>query len=403
MSCKSVMNKRAWTLLILAIVVLLFIWSMPREGFMPTDRIKAPPYIDNSDYLLIAGYMGEALKTAVRTAKGIATPDRSRNPTLSEMRAMNKALVDGMVSDLIGEFYSKKYQPAADPLTSVDVDSFMTTYLRQIQTTSPRAYTAFNTTQADTKKLLQSYFVDTPHGDANGRLLGAGASSEAESAAEDAAARSAGYSDSTGYADILAEIEQRGSGAPPEPIVITPTCGTGYTLSSDKTKCTGSSETDTQTPTCATGYTYGAGKCSVGTSGGTTGGSGTILSSNSGTNKGNIWGPAFSGFGDNAGPGAASGGARDYPTLMGPEPKASTMVEGAGIVGISQNESLVKSGALPGSAATGSDANSRYFGSSRVPGDKDLFPNAYQQFTPSTGSSKTEPIPFLSDFSAFFK
>jgi hypothetical protein len=58
---------------------------------------------------------------------------------------------------------------------------------------------------------------------------------------------------------------------------------------------------------------------------------------------------------------------------------------------------------LGDSAATGSDANSRYFGSSRVPGDKDLFPNAYQQFTPSTGSSKTEPIPFLSDFSAFFK
>jgi len=86
------------------------------------------------------------------------------------------------------------------------------------------------------------------------------------------------------------------------------------------------------------------------------------------------------------------------------------MVEGAGIADISQAEKLKKSGVLPGAKNTGSDPNSQFFGSSRTPagasttpGDKDLFPNPYQEFTASTGSSKTEPVPYLSDFSAFAK
>ena len=138
-----------------------------------------------------------------------------------------------------------------------------------------------------------------------------------------------------------------------------------------------------------------------GSGGGTTGGSQTFLTSNSGGNNGNIWGPAFAGMGNNAGPGALVGGPRDYPTLLGPTPKASSMVEGAGIANPSQHEMLITSGVLPGASHTGSDPNSQYFGSSRVPGDKDLFPNPYAEFTPSTGSSKTEPVPFLADFSAF--
>jgi hypothetical protein len=142
--------------------------------------------------------------------------------------------------------------------------------------------------------------------------------------------------------------------------------------------------------------------------GNTTGGSSTTAGSNSGgtasgtTKKGNIWGPAFTGLGDNAGDGSGSS-LRDYPTLLGPKPKESRMVEGAGIANISQAEKLVKSGVLPGAKSTGSDPDSQFFGSSRSPGDKDLFPNPYQEFTPSVGSSKTEPVPYLSDFSAFAK
>jgi hypothetical protein len=51
----------------------------------------------------------------------------------------------------------------------------------------------------------------------------------------------------------------------------------------------------------------------------------------------------------------------------------------------------------PGGAAGAGGAG----GASRSPGDQDLFPNPYQEFTPSSGSSKTEPVPYLADFSAF--
>jgi hypothetical protein len=90
------------------------------------------------------------------------------------------------------------------------------------------------------------------------------------------------------------------------------------------------------------------------------------------------------------------------------------MVEGGGIAPVSQAQSLVSSGVLPDPSSTGSDPNSQFFGTSRmpakdrgqdgasrVPGDQDLFPNPYVEFTPSSGSSKTEPVPYLADFSAF--
>jgi hypothetical protein len=89
------------------------------------------------------------------------------------------------------------------------------------------------------------------------------------------------------------------------------------------------------------------------------------------------------------------------------------MVEGAGVIRKSNSSNT---DGLPSAENTGSDENSAYFGTSRMPGgaggaggrsrapgDKDLFPNPYQEFTPSIGSYKTEPVPFLSDFSAFQK
>ena len=147
-----------------------------------------------------------------------------------------------------------------------------------------------------------------------------------------------------------------------------------------------------------------------------------------GFRKGNIWGPAYTGMGDNSGDGLGSG-ARDYPTLLGPQPKEATMVEGAGIAQPSIKKLLAKKGALPSSGAMGSDEESKFFGASRlpggagglggaggdpadgpagstVPGDQDMYPGYFggagsTAYTSSTGSSKTEPVPFLADFSAF--
>jgi len=130
----------------------------------------------------------------------------------------------------------------------------------------------------------------------------------------------------------------------------------------------------------------------------TTGGSTRTAAPNSGSGKTKLFGPAFVGMGDDSGLGGLSGSSRDYPVLIGPKPKESTMVEGAGVM---QQKNSSDSSGLPSSKHTGSEEDAKYFGSSRVPGDKDLFPNPYQEFTPSTGSSKTEPVPYLSDFSAF--
>ena len=105
-------------------------------------------------------------------------------------------------------------------------------------------------------------------------------------------------------------------------------------------------------------------------------------------------------MGDDSGLAGLAGSKREYPALIGPKPKESEMVESAGV--LSQSNSKNKAG-LPSSKSTGSEEDAKYFGSSRVPGDKDLIPNPYQEFTPSSGSYKTEPVPFLSDFSAFQK
>jgi hypothetical protein len=143
-----------------------------------------------------------------------------------------------------------------------------------------------------------------------------------------------------------------------------------------------------------------------------------------GLQKGNIFGPAFTGLGDNSVDGLGSG-IRDYPTLLGPQPKESRMVEGAGISKPSIHTQLSKSGALPSAGSTGSSEESKFFGTSRLPGgaggpgggpggfsttpgDQDMYPGFFggagsTAYTPSSGSSKTDPVPFLSDFSAFLK
>jgi hypothetical protein len=67
---------------------------------------------------------------------------------------------------------------------------------------------------------------------------------------------------------------------------------------------------------------------------------------------------------------------------------------------------LTQDGSLPSKTSMGADEMSRYFPFSRTPGDMDVIPDPYrvaQAFSPSSYSSKTEPVPFLTDFSAFQK
>jgi hypothetical protein len=353
------MKTWVWVLLLVAAIA-LFMWSVRREAFQPTATLKGPPY-GETDYPSIVRMMPPALVLALKAKNNagvaptepLATASASEKASYdSELAAYNKKLVDGIISDTMGEFYTTVYQPATTAVTTAQVDTFMTDYSDQIKLTSPANFQFLRTNKADVGTLLTEYFVKQAQGAPNAALT-------------TAQVNSANVATTSGYAAVLAGLGQGPAGA-----------------------------------TGATGGTGSGATGATGTSGNTTGGSTTTASANSGTNKGNIWGPAFTGFGSSSS-GSGGLGARDYPTLIGPKPQASKYVEGAGVANLSQAENLAKSGALPSSAGAGSDPDSRFFGSSRVPGDRDLIPDSDQQFTPSIGSSKTEPVPYLADFSAF--
>lgn len=160
-------------------------------------------------------------------------------------------------------------------------------------------------------------------------------------------------------------------------------------------------------PTAPAGTATNTGTSTGGTStsslGPNSGGVGSGLSGK------NVFGPTFTGFG--AGGGQGKGGdsskSNKYPELLGGgESKPSTRIEGVGIVTPSKSWGLTESGSLPSSASLGSDENSKFLPFSRQPGDQDLIPDPYRvskTFTTSSYSSKTDPVPFLTDFSAFQK
>jgi hypothetical protein len=129
--------------------------------------------------------------------------------------------------------------------------------------------------------------------------------------------------------------------------------------------------------------------------GNTTGGSSdTSLGSTAGGGgyrRKQIFGPLFTSRGEGAGSGSSGNSTKDnvYPELLGG--------------GFPKNSDT---SGLPSSAGLGSDEASKYFPTSRVPGDMDLIPDPYrvsQSFSASNYSVKNEPVPFLTDFSAFQK
>jgi hypothetical protein len=148
-------------------------------------------------------------------------------------------------------------------------------------------------------------------------------------------------------------------------------------------------------------------------SGNTTGGSSTSsmgpTSGGGGDRRSQVFGPVFTSIGSIMGGKSTpdSSSTNRYPELLvGQSGKSSTLVEGAGIVPPSKNWQMANDGTLPSSAQLGSDENSKYLPMSRVPGDQDLIPDPYrvsQSYSTANYAFKTEPVPFLTDFSAFQK
>jgi len=206
------------------------------------------------------------------------------------------------------------------------------------------------------------------------------------------------------YAAALNDVGQSAGYTDPNAPPGTPNTGVGNSMGS------GPGTSGVSSSGASTGNTTGGSTTNPQpTSGGLGGSSAAVYSEDSqkvaGVPGNNVFGPPFVGVGAN-GNSAGQVGPVPYPYLYGPKPDSSTMVPGAGIAEPSQAATLKDSGALPSSKGTGSDKNSQYFGASRVPGDKDIVPNPYATntaYTPSAGSSKTEPLPYLTDFSAFGK
>jgi hypothetical protein len=149
------------------------------------------------------------------------------------------------------------------------------------------------------------------------------------------------------------------------------------------------------------------------------GSSGNLIGSTSGgTTTGgvgkNVWGPVFSGIGENAvDNGGDSTRTSTYPELLGGAMgKQSAMVPGVGIVSPSQPGLTTSTGfgldlgVMPSSASLGTDANARFLPFSRQPGDPDIGSDPYRlasSYSTKNYSPQPEPVPFLTDFSAFFK
>ena len=116
-----------------------------------------------------------------------------------------------------------------------------------------------------------------------------------------------------------------------------------------------------------------------------------------------VKGPSSGGRGASAAT-SSTKSSQPSPTLSGPAGGGSqTGANGSMGWGHAQINSGDTS-ALPSDASAGSDPSNAYAATSRVPGDMDLFPNPYIQSTSyslANGSQKTDPVPFLTDFSAF--
>jgi hypothetical protein len=215
-----------------------------------------------------------------------------------------------------------------------------------------------------------------------------------------------GYAASTGYADLAAAAVS-GTGpnkSLPPPISESPDSDAGAVRPSSGTVYTGADSPYTGQSGTGQGTAAAA---AAGMTGGNTYGSGAGYSSSSTTpNTGlpsgqtvikastktdlQVGGPKYGGLGA---PIAASSSGASYttgPILYGPT--------------AAQNKNIDTTNWMPSYWSAGSDWANMFAGTSRSPGDQDLIPNPYLQSTSyslANGSQKTDPVPFLTDFSAF--
>lgn len=333
--------------ILLAVALLLLVVALWSESFTATSTIVAPPYDDNQKRR-IYGMMSAASQSKL-TAKA-----KAANPTLDATRDAQRlgAIAGGYVSDAVGQFFTTVYAPRNTTLTAADVDTFIA------------ARTGDDEMKALEKEAVTVYFLTQsgPH--------------------------------SSGYIDALAAV---GQGWNPPPTATGPTGAAGPTGGAAP------GPTGAAGPTGAVGTGATGGSSFQGTpttTGGSTSGYATTVTT---APTQGLFGPAFTSFGDPSPSGNTLDSSKytSYPQVLGGVPDKSTRtVPGAGVIsGPRQLE-------LPTMDSLASSAQAQFFPFSRTPGDMEKIPDPYrvsQMFSTASYSSKTEPVPFLTDFSAFQK
>jgi len=237
-------------------------------------------------------------------------------------------------------------------------------------------------------------------------------------------ATSVSYAESTGYADLAASVQDANNG--PLPSAIDERASSGDTdttrpLNGDVFGANGpfsgqlgtGQGTGTAAAAVMNGNTYGPPGQTVTLAPfdlwkGTKGSKGTPTMPGT---KMPVDGPTWGGVGSSTMSRSATS-SQPAPALYGPVGSGARGADtngfgfGGGSVsgwGYSQKNS-VDTSMLPSGESTGSEPSNAYAVTSRVPGDMDMFPFPYIQsssYSLANGSMKTDPVPFLTDFSAF--
>jgi hypothetical protein len=358
--------KKVWIFLLIAVV--LIAWTLVRERFEATPSIQAPPY-DKADKIRIFGLLSTpdqaflmtnmkaqdptngAVFDALSVKTGLSNEEKAK---LQQAKEALEEKAGGLLTPSIEKFYNDVFKPATVPITPQNIDTFLTSDTNTL------------VTKDMLKRVLTTYFISQ-----------------------------GGVSGNSAYASVLAGLGQ----------------GQGY-LNSGPSGAAGAAAGGAGGATGATGAA-GGGASGAGGAGGSSGAAGGSGGAGGQLNK--LFGPLFTGFGNPGAQGLVdSSKTNPYPELLGGRGKkwgsaaaAGGGAAGGGLGGLGGGLGGVGAdlkGSLPSSAGLGSDENSKYLPYSRQPGDMDLVQDPYrvsQQFASSSYSFKTEPVPFLTDFSAF--
>lgn len=452
--------------ILLAIAGALLLWSLVRERFEATASIRAPPYDENAKIGIFQVANTANQRILIERATQLVTTPTTDPDYRKKLEAAAGGIVAPVVGEFFNTVFKPATTPITNanveafmaPRTS-DLKAVEEQILKTYFVGQQGIGTAQASGYADVLASMGQNvgYLVTGSGEplGEGALPGVeGASPPSGTAASTAASASEGdweegpapvcpagttlRSIAVGEGDILDDsssdkcfgAETRpftcpndyepvpgASGKPCRRVGGTETanavCPSGYQYNETLGEC----ETTPQDPTCPGGYRYREGKCMKrrgAAASTTTGGGSTSMRGPTSGGPANrlrqVFGPVFTERGNEVSAGGNGNGDSSqtniYPELLGGQIDRSSRIPGVGVVPPSKNWTIANDGSLPSKSSMGSDDMARFFPFSRMPGDMDIVPDPYRvakTFSQSSYSSKTEPAPFLTDFSAFLK